>query len=335
MITYKDPKLGEIRVLNVTEARSHFAQVLSDKDTVYVITKNNKPQRVIINYDDFAATREVSVPLAVTQEPKEEKKPASHLKGMLEVQKELAKIRITQEKKTPPPKINKFDEIVTPPIAKQAQPAATESPIIDEVEPEASEVDILPDYFSTDYDADHDEEGIEIISSPVPEPSQAPVTAFRPIPESVPVKKEIRPEEEDYFNRFKKLYEPPPASFAAPKPIATPKSEMLIPPPPAEIQTSPEVAPTKKVAPTPQKQAPQNTQVPDRNPQIINGNAAPASKTSAKPNVIMEQVKAKEETPSLQDLLKDLENERLSDENENPLDEGQIKDIIQRITHDY
>lgn len=53
MFRYKDTKWGPIKILNVTETRANLAKVLSDKDNSYVITKNNRPERVVINYDLF------------------------------------------------------------------------------------------------------------------------------------------------------------------------------------------------------------------------------------------------------------------------------------------
>ncbi|MBF0104855.1 MAG: type II toxin-antitoxin system Phd/YefM family antitoxin [Deltaproteobacteria bacterium] len=53
MIEYTDKYLGKVRVLNVTEARASFAAVLSDHGYNYIITKNNKPLRVLIDYEDL------------------------------------------------------------------------------------------------------------------------------------------------------------------------------------------------------------------------------------------------------------------------------------------
>ncbi|EKD51898.1 MAG: hypothetical protein ACD_62C00164G0003 [uncultured bacterium] len=53
MIEYFDNKLGKVKVLNVTEARANFANVLRDAGSQYLITKNNKPLRVIIDYSEL------------------------------------------------------------------------------------------------------------------------------------------------------------------------------------------------------------------------------------------------------------------------------------------
>lgn len=53
MFEYIDDRLGKVKLINVTEARANFSRLLSDMDSYYVITKNNRPQRVVINYDEF------------------------------------------------------------------------------------------------------------------------------------------------------------------------------------------------------------------------------------------------------------------------------------------
>lgn len=58
MFEYIDDKMGKVKLINVTEARANFSKVLSDMKSYYVITKNNKPQRVVINYDEFQHLKE-------------------------------------------------------------------------------------------------------------------------------------------------------------------------------------------------------------------------------------------------------------------------------------
>ena len=53
MFEIDDPKLGKIKFINITEARAQIAAITQDKECSYVLTKNNKPIRVIVNYDLF------------------------------------------------------------------------------------------------------------------------------------------------------------------------------------------------------------------------------------------------------------------------------------------
>lgn len=58
MFEIDDSKFGRIKVINVTQARQSIAQLMTDQGFNYVITKNNKPIRVIINYADYKRVRE-------------------------------------------------------------------------------------------------------------------------------------------------------------------------------------------------------------------------------------------------------------------------------------
>lgn len=53
MFEFEDAKLGKIKVVNITEARSAIAKIMQDRDTSYIITKNNRPVRVIVNFEIF------------------------------------------------------------------------------------------------------------------------------------------------------------------------------------------------------------------------------------------------------------------------------------------
>ncbi|OVE81017.1 hypothetical protein BVY03_04995 [bacterium K02(2017)] len=57
MLEYTDKNFGKIKLLNVTEARAKFATVLGDHKYNYVITKNNKPLRVIIDYAEYESLK--------------------------------------------------------------------------------------------------------------------------------------------------------------------------------------------------------------------------------------------------------------------------------------
>lgn len=58
MFELRDSKLGKVKIINITEARQNMASIMNDSDFNYVITKNNKPIRVIINYDEYKSNRD-------------------------------------------------------------------------------------------------------------------------------------------------------------------------------------------------------------------------------------------------------------------------------------
>lgn len=51
MFDIQDEKLGKVKVVNVTEARASMASIMNNHDVSYIITKNNKPIRLILNFD--------------------------------------------------------------------------------------------------------------------------------------------------------------------------------------------------------------------------------------------------------------------------------------------
>jgi hypothetical protein len=198
----------------------------------------------------------------------------------------------------------------------------------------------MSDYFSTDsaFDMRPEDELIitpqelppviktlpaapEKLLAPPTNQKEMPTAAASPTPAS-PAPSDVIPDD-DYFNRFRKLYEP------VPEPTAPARAEPSVPrtPSPAAapnpVQSRTAMAAPVNTAPS----VPPATQVPTKtNPIVSEKNPAAATMPNAGPP---------SETPSLQDLLKELESERLSDEDEAPLNEKQISDLIQRITNDY
>lgn len=53
MFEFRDSKLGKVKVVNITEARQNMASIMNDDEFNYIITKNNKPIRVVINYQEY------------------------------------------------------------------------------------------------------------------------------------------------------------------------------------------------------------------------------------------------------------------------------------------
>lgn len=76
MFEFEDSKLGRLKVINITEARANIASIMNDGEFNYVITKNNKPVRAIINYGDF---KKSSVSKNTRFAP-----PKNQVKGLLE-----------------------------------------------------------------------------------------------------------------------------------------------------------------------------------------------------------------------------------------------------------
>lgn len=95
MLEYLDENLGKIKLVNVTEARANFAKLLSDETHYYVITKNNKPQRVVISYDEFVDLRQHS------QKNSASTMPSTHEAKIPSIQKHGEKIVAQKHYKTP------------------------------------------------------------------------------------------------------------------------------------------------------------------------------------------------------------------------------------------
>jgi len=378
MIEYKDDKLGQIKVLNVTEARANFATVLGDKHSHYIITKNNKPMRVIINYKDYETLKrslsDGAVPLAekkITEqehsdseilEDKKKKKSKSRVKGMLESSMSLSK-QISEQTK-PEQKTEPAQDLAAEPIPKSAPllpksppkqtKAAEEAAPLEEsqeiAEPEISEEiieseetplsaeailagDESADYFQSDQEDEAEDllvqpdESISAVSEEdIPEEELA-----APDAQEDEVKKntaERNPEEEEYFKKYKKLYE----SMGV-------TSEAL-----DETEAEPEDIDTQlnerfNNAGAEAKQ----TATPKIEEPIVaeDGLVEPLSTEEAEKPVVQEEKRtkaaaSKDELPSLKDLLMDLEQEKLSGEGEGDenLDDKEIDELIERITSD-
>src|SRR3989338_3657627 len=123
MFEYIDEKLGKVKVVNVTEARASMASIMNDKDVSYIITKNNKPIRVIVHYDILKKSGTLLGRSASASKFTEAKDP---VKGLLESRvKDLEKI---EEVKT----ATKVEEM-PPVVQKESPPVKTEEPIVKEV----------------------------------------------------------------------------------------------------------------------------------------------------------------------------------------------------------
>jgi len=283
MFEIDDPKLGKIKFINITEARAQIAAITQDKECSYVLTKNNKPIRVIVNYDLFHQWQQQEV-------SRTDSKPfdKSILQGLLEGREQdlkktvVSKLQEEWISKNMPLSSSVADTSMAPP---QEDILADPLPSLD-IFPESS-----PDYFS------------EIPLETMPEASVALPSSVKeeavPLPpkESAP----LSPEEQsrqDYYARFRKLYESAPAHQAAKSKSA---SSYFDP------QTSFESSYSRiKVEPAGLIKPEKTTQA---------ESAATKSKSSA-------------DIPSIQDLLKELEGEPLSDEQSPP----SVGDLLKKLS---
>jgi prevent-host-death family protein len=366
MIELFDEKLGVIKVLNVTDVRAHFAAVLSDDDCNYIITKNNRPQRVMISYTDFERLKnyvqnDESVPAKDPEQSLEKvsKTPIRKepIRGMLASQIELAQTQ--PEKKTKKAILRKPIEqpifqkaVVNAPFMARPEPPA--------IAPEKSKAPRAPlprydaedDYFKSSASIE-DETPIAILPKPeIPAPvmtheeeaeyRKSNEIAFAEAYEqqnndavwnrqdelviksddekprgSVNKKPTIEgtqdPEKEAYFSKYKKLYE----SYYETSDRLQAEPDCL----PAPIEKKESAMPS--VAPKPQvvTQAPLYRDVPAAMKKVIQ---APSGTLEEKKSTAL---------PSLQELLKELELEKLSGDDE-PMKESDIDELILRITHD-
>lgn len=67
MFEFEDAKLGKVKVVNVTEARSSMASIMNDRSASYVITRNNRPIRVILSYDKVGSLSAIDLSKGVRE----------------------------------------------------------------------------------------------------------------------------------------------------------------------------------------------------------------------------------------------------------------------------
>lgn len=343
MLEYQDKKFGKVKLVTVTEARANFAQLLQDKDTHYIITKNNKPIRVIVNYQAFEDLHnQVTLQSSnLTQEKdKKEKKSSQHLSGLLEerseelkTQNEVSDETVTSEEIDLPPRYQKNpkvpkeqDVFIEDDIAEDIlnvfqsgieAPEQTDEEKEDTVSERVTEEEILQseNYFAS---GDEDDEASLLHPEHIEDaPSEnhlvharkATVTAV--VAEtSFPSEADMTPEQRDYFQKYRKLYENP-----------IPKEPL----PYDEVTREVEKRLAAKWGKTEFKQT------------AVSAQNSREAEDAFLADPIPEDPQDPDGLPSLKDLLKDLEHETLSgdDEGKENLDKGDIAALIHRITHDY
>jgi len=251
MFEFDDSKFGKIKVVNITDARSSMASIMNDRTCSYVITKNNRPIRVVVNFETFRRLQGTPSRSSKTQDQKENK---DTIKGLIQTRDKDIKSRrqpamggllepSTQTKEVKTKEIVKTEEVVQKP------------------------------------------------APPPPPPTQEPKEP---------------PPTDDYFQRFKKLYNAPrhgPLFQKEPN-----KKEAVSQRPRAHQTEAPQTrVPTPESLPEPPE-------------------AEGLSKERPSPSM---GVAKKGEPPSIQDLLNELENEKLSGEDEAESEES-VEDLLSR-----
>ncbi len=277
MFEFIDEKLGRVKVINITEARASMAMIMNDKEFNYVITKNNRPVRVIINYDTYKKSQLMTNYLKGIKGG-ELKDP---LKGLLkqkekDLKKQVAETPVKKEVvslETAPVEIDK--KLEEPTQKPSTQESATQESATQE---------------SATRESATREPATE---EPLPqEPAPFVVEPLTPPPSS------------DYFNRFRKLYEAPRYEAKTPPLSANQVTTAPLKPASPELSAGPPKPPTALSEPKP---------------------LPPVAETP------LPRRSGGHDLPSIQDLLMDLENEKLSDEND-LLSDNQINQLVGRLS---
>lgn len=336
MIEYDDNKRGKIKIVNVTEARANFAHILSDKGTHYLVTKNNTPLRVILDYDEFTRLRQgVSSQIVPSQEnqihdnsireesfheslasdeegkEKRKKKSKSRVKGLLGATERM--VRENGGSRLPD-----LDELIPEREEKKIAVGQTQSADEDFIETLAKKN--LPhgedDYFST-------AEEESFIMPPDSEPVTVPTQEIeKPTQKADKAEKTRSPEEEEYFNKYKKLYD----SFGSGGDAAA------ISEPDLEERIQEKV---DRLLSSPIRETKTEEKMPDQKKSETSADRATVKKRDPQEQLTKTpQQENKNAMPSLKDLLKELDEEKLSDEINEEYGDKEIDELIDRITKD-
>lgn len=367
----------QVKQINVTEARANFATILSDTENHYVITKNNKPQRVIINFEDFEKlqgvtkrTEELAVDEPRSWEADKTKKtnPAGtqSIKGIIAQQFELS-----QHQAAEPAIENEsfsFDKIkpLSPEEKSHRPDLITEADampfdLLEEMPPEregfvAGELVVEGDYFQNAEESAETELETAVIASPALDETLEEVGEQQVCTGEIATR---TPEEEEYFRRYRKLYEssglvsaPQVLWETLPNPVrphqreetdADDAEKILRQQEDAYQQMRSELdvavvvneAEREVFVVEPALASTTDFRGWDDSFAISSGAIAPQQELAAD-TLAQSQKKAGEgeNLPSLQELLKELDKERLSGEEGDPLDNKDIDELISRITSD-
>lgn len=330
---------GKVKIINVTEARANFATVLSDGASSYVITKNNKPQRVIINYQEYerlqgkvlgdaqTPTTEVAneivenfsePPLQAPKETREEapvkRVVAKEKNGKESVVKGLLKERMEQAQ-IPTDYFGGDEEAYVQEDSLEIlhEPESVDAQELERIKQnlleESGDDDLeLEDVSHNDLEEDSRERELE---------DSANETGF--VQELK--KRHHSPEEEAYFQKYRKLYEGKLSAEEA-----------------ATVKDPIEASPVQR-----DERAQEQSPVASKEEALPAIKQNPTSRESLTEEILAkapvfkdtqpDTASAEEDLPSLEDLLRDLNIDPLSDDSSS-LDEKEINDLINRISND-
>lgn len=237
MLEFTNKAKNRIKVINVTEARGNFATILSDTESSYVITKNNKPQRVIVNYEDFkrwqdaegAATMPLAAPGAEEEDKNRQRRPkmSPAVRGMIAAQFEVSHQAEEKPARSEAP-AESLDAFL--PLPTEEAPPADEGVFLSAPPQEPDDVvaiDDTTDLDTSDYFTDEQEEedaplspqkealadGSDIAREVAAETraaaaaSNALVAAQARDDGIAEAPQGKTPEEQEYYKRYRKLYE--------------------------------------------------------------------------------------------------------------------------------
>lgn len=375
MFDFTNKSNTKVRHINVTEARANFATILSDTTSHYIITKNSKPQRVIINFEDFEKlqgvekrTEEGSSGETKTLEADKAKKtkPTKSIKGIIAQQFELSQHQTDE----PALEDENFSIDKIKPLSPEEKKPRPEAMGIEALSFDALE-ELLPDsgaiivdeavladegdYFQN---ADEPAERSPEAAEPTPRTAEEilPTVAEQPVCTGESAAR--TPEEEEYFRRYRKLYENnnlitvPDVSWNTLPDPGLPRQHLAEDPGTAEEvlrqqedayqQMRSELgAVTNKIEadelviePTPTSAA--EFRGWNDSFAMSSGAIAPPQTSNEAPYASWgaDAEAGGAGLPSLQELLKELDKERLSGEEGEPLDNRDIDELISRITSD-
>lgn len=424
MLEYTD-KIGKVKVINVTEARANFATVLSDDDSFYIITKNNKPKRVIITYEDFEILKKIKNGEDFVLGNIEER-PKKEVSAKQEKQKTISKQQKTTQKVSEKNEVSGEDPVMNSALkgllaSRVEQSQNKKEPIKHEIKQDDTKNKIDPDelqrqidaltlsneedvlsndsenYFLTsDDDLDDLNENISSVESQEPKNDELSAVEsdgdeqeisdvveeeefiieepqvdnmehdldFTDENQTNPIEEDIEkqmhqnedstdttakmrtPEEEEYFKKYRKLYEKTAlekeASKEDQKDIVgvelenneNEKIEVEM----QNVQNSTVTFEDQSHQKVPEKNTISELKSLDSSKKIENTiNEKSISEKSIKiERVVPEQVEEdkNEDLPSLQELLKDLDDENLIGSDEYNLEDDDINDLITRLNND-
>lgn len=237
MLEFTNKAKNRIKVINVTEARGNFATILSDTESSYVITKNNKPQRVIVNYEDFKRWQDAEgaalLPSTAADAGEEDKnrqrrpKTSPAVRGMIAAQFEVSHQAEERPVRSEAPAESL--DVFLPLPSEEAPPADEEGVLLSAPPQEPDDVVATDDTIDLDTsDYFTDEQGEDAPLSPQSEVRAGGADVAREVAaetrDAVAASNALvavqarddgiaeapqgkTPEEQEYYKRYRKLYE--------------------------------------------------------------------------------------------------------------------------------